>query len=48
MEVLDQILRGGEGDFTNAELKNIYVPEHLWETRFMKGKDRGPHAKLFR
>ena len=35
-------------EFTKAELKNIYVPEHLWETRFMRGRERGAAAMPFR
>ncbi|CAE7400238.1 unnamed protein product, partial [Symbiodinium microadriaticum] len=48
VDALDKIL-GAEGvEFTKAELKNIYVPEHLWETRFMRGKDRGNAAAPYR
>jgi hypothetical protein len=46
---LDKILAGeGTTEFTTAKLKNIYVPEHLWETRFMRGNQPGKHAAPFR
>lgn len=48
MEALDKILAGEGNEFTSGKLKNIFVPEHLWETRFMRGNRPGKHAVPFR